>query len=425
MKIYIKSYGCSLNTSDSETMAGLLKQAGYKLVNKVEEADVVIVNTCIVKTPTETTVLKFIKKLIGKQIIIAGCMPQVTHYRSVLEKYSLVGTDNIKEIAYVVKETTNGNRVVLIDRNKIDRNKNKRLNLPKIRINKAIEIVPIAKGCLGDCSYCIVKQARGSLVSYKKDFIVSSVKKAIAEGVKEIWLTSQDCGAYGKDTGNSLPKLLKAILNIPGDFKVRLGMTNPNFVYEYLTDLIEIYKNEKIFKFLHVPVQSGSNEILKKMKRNYLVEDFRAIVQTFREEIPELTLATDIIVGFPGETDEQFKESLVLVQDVQPDVLNISRFFPRPGTIAEKMKCLPGGLIKDRSRQLTKTFGEISFERNKRWLGWQGNVIVDEIGKNGSYVGRNYAYKPVVLTTGEELIGKVIKVRVNDVGKHDLRGELL
>ena len=333
-----------------------------------------------------------------------------------LEDYSVVGPYQINEIAEVVKQTLAGNKLQITG---IENNK--RLNLPKIRRNNVVEIVPICAGCLGYCSYCIVKRARGSLFSYNERAIIKQIESAVKDNVKEIWLTAQDTGCYGKDIKSNLPKLLKKILGIKGDFKIRLGMCNPNFALEYLKDLIKIFKHEKMFKFLHIPVQSGNDDILKKMNRKYKAKDFVKIVQTFRKNISKITIATDIICGFPGETEKQFNDSIELIKKVRPDVLNISRFWARPETIAEKMpNQLRGEETKNRSRKMNKVFDSIALEQNKKWLGWKGRVIIDEIGKDNSFVGRNYCYKPVILK-GKYKLGQKVKVEVKDVTRYDLR----
>jgi len=288
--------------------------------------------------------------------------------------------------------------------------------------NPVIEIIPICEGCLGSpCSYCQVKKARGTLRSYPKEEIIEQAKAAVKDHIPEIWLTAQDTGCYGKDIDSSLPELLRELIEIKGDFKIRLGMCNPNHALEFLDELIEVYKSEKMFKFLHVPVQSGNDKILKSMKRKYKVEDFGYIVRRFREEIPEITIATDIICGFPGETEEQFQDSLDLIKETKPAVLNISRFWPRPGTVAEKMEDqLHGRDTKKRSSLLTDIAHNIFRMQNERWLNWKGEILIDEKGKDDSWVGRNLAYKPVIVR-GDYKLGDKINVRVNKVTSFDLR----
>ena len=414
-KIFIRTYGCALNAADSENISGILKQAGFEIVPDEESADLIVVNTCIVKEPAQENALNYIRNLKekGKKIVAAGCMPQALPEK--LEGVSLIGVNQIENIVEVVEETLNDNNVTLIARQQT-----RDFTLPKIRRNNIVEIIPIAQGCLGNCSYCLVKNARGELVSYKKDSIIKVAKNAIQRGAKELWLTAQDTGCYGKDIDTSLPILLREIIKINGDFTVRVGMMNPNFALEYLDDLIEIYKSEKIFKFLHVPLQSGSDEILKKMNRAYKAEDFKRVVENFRKVHPSITIATDVICGFPGESEEEFQKTLQVVQDVKPDVVNISRYWKRPKTSASKLKQIPMQEIMSRSRRMTAWFEWVAMEKNKSWMNWEGKVIVDEKGKNDSWVARNFAYKPVILE-GDYMVGHEPYVKVVKTTEHDLR----
>jgi MiaB-like tRNA modifying enzyme len=321
---------------------------------------------------------------------------------------ALLDPQSVDKVVLAVKSAEEGgkNRIFFSKRNVV------KLELPKIRLNRTVEIVLISEGCMGACAFCCVRFARGALFSYPKGVIVRRVSQAVSEGVKEVWITSQDNGAYGLDIGTSLAELLRECCTVKGKFLIRVGMMNPDHVLRMLPELIDVYKDEKIFKFLHLPVQSGDNEILRKMNRRYTAEEFMAIVNSFREEIPEITLATDIICGFPGESHEAFEGTLRLVRDAQPDIVNISKFFPRPNTPAKGMKQLNVKEVKNRSRRLTKLVKEISFKRNERWLGWEGEVLIDEKGKNSSWIGRNFAYKPIVIKSGENMLGKFIRVRV-------------
>jgi threonylcarbamoyladenosine tRNA methylthiotransferase CDKAL1 len=205
-----------------------------------------------------------------------------------------------------------------------------------------------------------------------------------------------------------------------------VGMMNPNHVLNMLDELIEAFKGDRIFKFIHIPVQAGNDEVLKRMNRRYSADDFRRIVKEFRKKIPKMTISTDIICGFPGETDEQFNDSVELIREIKPDVLNISRFWPRPGTAAEKMEGqLHGNITKERSTLLQKVHEEVSFEKNRKWIGWKGKVLIDEKGKPGTntFIGRNYCYKPVVVKPGRKKInlGDFIEVKIKNVTGHDLR----
>lgn len=347
-KIFIETYGCPSNKADSEIMVGLLKESGFDITDSPEKSDINIINTCVVKTPTEQRMIHRIRKLteLGKPLVIAGCMPKTE--KRIIErinpKASLLGPDSIEKIVDVAYATMQGKKVVFLE----DLRRPK-VCLPRIRKNPKIGIVEISSGCLSNCSYCIVKFARGRLHSYPVEKIVDEVKRAIKDGCTEIWLTSQDNGCYGLDIGNSLPELLNEVCKVDGDFTIRVGMMNPTHVKQITDELIDAYKDKKILKFLHLPVQSGSNKILKSMKRGYTVEDFLHIVKKFRKEFPGIRLVTDIIVGFPGETEYDFKKTIELIKKIKPNKVNISKFMPRPGTEAEKMKQLDVKTIKKRS----------------------------------------------------------------------------
>lgn len=200
---------------------------------------------------------------------------------------------------------------------------------------------------------------------------------------------------------------------------------NPDHVTGMLDDLAEAYRDEKVFKFLHLPIQSGDDEVLGLMNRRYTVEDFRAVVQAFRKEVPRLTLATDVICGFPGESREAFERTKKLIAEVQPDVVNVSKFFSRPRTQAERMVALSPREVKRRSGEVAELSRRISFERNRAWMGWEGTVLFDERGKGESWMGRNFAYKPVVVKGGESLVGRFVPVRVINAFSSYLEAELV
>jgi MiaB-like tRNA modifying enzyme len=415
-KIYFETYGCSLNYADTETMMGLLKEEGYQITNNLDDANLIIINTCTVKGPTDNKFKKRLKKLPKKPTIIAGCLPQAQYGKfKELKEYSLIGPHQLKRIGEVVEETLNNNQVILLAEDKHDN-----LTMPHMRRNKIIEIIPICSGCKGNCTYCITRKARGKLQSYSPELIIERAQKAIAEGVKEIWITSQDNGAYGLDIGTTLPELLKKLIQIPGDYKIRLGMANPNFILKYVDELIPIFKDEKMFKFLHIPVQSGNDEVLKNMNRKYHAKDWIEIVEKFRKEIPKITIATDIICGFPGETEKQFRDTIYLIEKYEPDVVNRSKFWKRPGTPAAKMKQTPGAEIKKRSSWLSNSFRWVSFQKNKKWINWTGEILVDEKGKDNTWIGRNDSYKQVIIQ-GNYSLGQKVKVKIINSTIFDLR----
>ena len=421
-KIYVRSYGCSANTADAEIAKGLLKEKGYRLAQTPANSDLNILLTCIVKTPTETKVTKRIKRLYesGKPLIVAGCMPKAmqSHVKQMAPRASLVGPDDIEHIVEAVEKTLQGEKVVYVEGEPTDRT-----CLPRVRANKLVHIAPICSGCLGNCSYCIVKHARGRLCSFPSEKIVEDVGAAVADGCREVWVTAEDTAAYNYD-GTTLPMLLDEITGVEGEFRVRVGMMTPNSALLVLDELIESYRNEKVYKFLHVPVQSGNDQVLERMRRRYTVEGFKELVTRFRAAHECLGVSTDIICGFPGETEEQFQDSLDLIQWLRPDVLNISRYWERPGTEAAAMQGrLHGRETKARSRRLTKMWKELSVETGMRRLGWEGMILLDEFGRDGTKVGRNHAYKAVAVDTDAEL-GEFIKVRVTGAGVGYLEAEI-
>jgi len=422
VKVYFNTSGCSINFSESESMKGLLKTAEFEIVESPDDAFVIVVNICTVKGNINALkTLRHLKKdYPNKKFVVAGCITKniIPDIREVAPDCSLISTNSISEIVSVMEETINDNPIEVL----VPEEYNEKINLPKVRKNPVVGIVPISSGCLGYCAYCSVKLVKGKLKSYPIEQIIKEVKSALKDGCKEIWLTSQDTGSYGKDIGTGIIELLNEIVSIEGGFMVRLGMMNPNHAIGILDELIEVYKDPKIFKFLHIPVQSGNDEILQLMKRQYLVKDFKKIVEKFREHFDNITLATDIICGFPTETKEQFQDSISLMEKLKLDVINISKFNARPGTEAYKMEQVKGEDIKNRSRLLTSVFDWIGYGINKKWLNWEGSVLVDDIGKEGTVMARNFAYKPIAIM-GKFKLGDKVKVKITDVTKHYLIGE--
>jgi len=422
-KVNFVTQGCSSNQRESEIMMGLLDNSGFKIVNDENQSDVNVVNICTVKG--DTTALREIrnlkKRFPEKKLIVAGCVTEsiVPKIKQVDENISFVNTHNFGRISAVVGNSLNG--VVL---ELLDKKYEQKVNLPSIRKNPIIGIVPILNGCNYFCTFCSTKLVKGKLFSYPIDAIRQDVKEHLKSGCKEIWITSNDTGAYMMEQGGKqkLVDLLENILSIPLEFKVRLGMMNPGNTIAVLDELINIYKNPKMFKFLHIPLQSGNNEILKVMNRKYITEDFVNIVETFKKEIPEINISTDVIVGFPSETEKQFEDSLNIIKKIRPDVLNLSRYAAREDTIAARMEQHSTNTLKQRSRIMTSLYRQIALENNKKWLNWQGKVLIDEIGKHDSWIGRNYCYKPVIVK-GNLALGDEIEVKIFDATSFDLRGE--
>lgn len=417
MRIGILTYGCAVNKSDSELMATLLKDAGFEPVLESEEPGILIVNTCIVKGPTENRILRKLEDLreARKNVIIAGCMPAAyPHLTRRFPGFAVLGVNSFDVVEVVrnyiqegVAKKTGGFKEKVLPK--------------KIRYNGFVDIVPLSSGCLGSCAYCGVRLARGRLVSYRPELLLDEIEEAVREGVKEVWLTSQDNGCYGFDIGTNLAELLERVVEIPGDFRVRVGMMNPGHITGFLDDLIDVYKDDKVFKFAHIPVQSGSDKVLQEMNRGYTAKDFERIVSNFREAM-DVTVSTDIIVGFPTETGDDFKETLSLLKRARPDFLNLSKYWPRKKTPAGGMKQLPRETIAARSRKVAELFSHILRLKNRRWIGRECSVTFTE-EKNGFSVGRNSLYRPV-LVKARGLLGKTCSVKITGTKKSELLGSV-
>ena len=355
--VYIENYGCTANYDDGAIIAGLLTEAGHNVVKDIEDSDVVIINSCAVKNVTVNKIfsqIKAISKNYGeKKLVITGCMPAAE--KDKLTKYlkpgvALVSSQNTASMPEVVEKILENEQVILTEKTK-----EIKLDLPKIQDSK-ITTIQIAQGCKSFCNFCSTKLAKGDLFSYPKEKIIEEFKRYVKAGYKRINLTSTDNGCYGFDLEYNLVDLLKEVVKVEGEFKVRVGMANPEHVKKYYKELAEVYKNKKVMKFLHIPVQSGSDKVLKEMNRKYTVEEFKNIVNYFRKEIPEIDISTDLIAGYPTETEEDHKQTVDLVKELNFEVINISKFASRPGTKASKLKQLNSETIKERSVELTKVY---------------------------------------------------------------------
>jgi len=428
MRIYVKGFGCSSSIADAEVLAGCLASAGYTVENNLHYADLVIYNTCAVKAPTENRMINLLKKVPEKKkLVITGCLPLVNFERLRREvRFDAVAGPALGEkIVDIVTEVFEDTYVEMLEGSSMSL---PRLGLPHIPVNPVISIIPISYGCLGSCSYCCVRFARGKLRSYPVEEIANKVENDLKNGVREFWLTSQDTACYGRDIGTDLAKLLKSVCSCEGDFFIRVGMMTPNYLSYIFSELIEAFQDEKVFKFLHLPVQSGDDNILRQMKRFYSTEDFITIINIYKTTFPQSTIATDVIVGFPGESERAFKRTYRLIEETGPDIVNISKFFARPKTPSVDMTSqVPPSKIKHRSACLASLARRIALKRNSDWNGWRGKILVDEIGKPGSVVGRNFAFKPIVIKCNDwqNLLGEFVSIKVIDAFQSHLLGEII
>lgn len=419
-RIWIEAYGCAASFADSEMISGIVLNGGHTLAKSPEDSDLGIVITCSVKDATANRMIHRIKSLRNRPMVVAGCLPKAERGR--VEKFaagaSLLGPNSIGKALQVVDSTLMGRREVELK----DTDASK-TGLPRFRMNDAVGIVEIASGCMSECSFCQTKLAKGNLTSYRVGDIVRQIKEDLDDGCKEIWLTSTDNGCYGFDIGSSLPELVNSAARIPGNFRIRVGMMNPMYMPRIRDGLLESFESEKIYRFLHIPVQSGNDEILRDMRRGHTRETFVDTVSRFRRRFGEFTISTDIIVGFPTETEEAFLDTIDLLKETEPDIINLSRYSARPGTEASEWKQLDASTIKSRSRKITDLVTEISRERNASWRDWEGSVLFDEMTEEG-VKGRNYAYKPIFVNEGAR-VGQSNTVRIIDATPHSLVGEII
>ncbi|MFY3740683.1 MAG: MiaB-like tRNA modifying enzyme [Candidatus Nitrosomirales archaeon] len=420
-KVRIESYGCSASMADSEMIAGLLKSNGHELVSDVNGADVNLIVTCAVKDVTANRMVYRIKDLTrtGKPLVVAGCLAKAEPDRieRLSPRASMLGPHAIDKAVDVVNAAINGGRsVVLMDSTK------PKVNLPRLRFNPVVSIVEIASGCLSECAFCETKIAKGRLRSYRIGDIVRQVREDVRQGCREVWLTSTDNGPYGRDMKCNLGNLINEVSSVEGDFMIRVGMMNPMHIPLMFEDLIEAYRNAKVFKFLHIPVQSGSDRVLRLMKRGHRASLFADITRRFRDEFEHFTIATDVIAGFPEEDEVDFQQTLELLKEVEPDAINISRYSARPGTEASLMKKVDVKIVIERTKELHRLANSIGYRRNRTWQDWCGEILIDEITNDGVR-GRNFAYKPVFMKE-KIALGSKTNVKIDRISCHFLYGKI-
>lgn len=385
-QVYIETYGCTYNQADSHRLARVLEGQGCVIVDDPEAADLVVINTCIVIGRTERQMLRQIRAYADRDLVVTGCMP----------------------VALREKVLAAAPHAHLILPDEINRDS----PTGCAQTGKAVGILQISSGCRGRCAYCITRAARGRLKSRAADLVCKDLAALVTRGVIEVQVTAQDVSAWGMDTGDGrLPDLVRAMTAVPGEFRLRLGMMNPATVLDCLDSLVEACQDEKVFSFVHLPVQSGSNRVLTAMRRGYTVEEFEEIVAAFRAGVPGARICTDLIVGYPTETEEDFAETLAMVERVRPDKVNITRYSVRPGTPAAEMKQIPGRVVKARSRCLDATVKRIFSEKNEEVLGQIVQAVVVGQKRPGSVVARDQAYREIVIK-GEHRPGTWVEVEI-------------
>ena len=424
MKVFIESYGCTFNQADGQIIAGNLLENDIDLVESIEEADVVIVNTCYVKLPTEDKMVFRIQKLQkefpDKKIIVGGCMVEIDPEK--LEKIgpnvSWIGPHQLNKSASVVNATYCGEVI-----RETGFSKDSKVGVPKVSDDGLIHILQICEGCLGACTFCCTRFARGPLNSYPISDIVAEAKKAIENGACEIQLTAQDTAAFGRDSGEKLSDLIKEVANLEGDFRVRVGMMHPKNILNNVDEIIDAMKHPKVYDFIHLPVQSGSDKVLSDMRRGHNISQYKEIVSKFKKEIPDITLAVDIIVGYPTERDDDFDKTVELLRQIKPSLIHLSKYQHRIGAISSSLKEIPPKVMKERSKFLSEIKEEITKEENVEFIDSIQNVLVVEKGSKGGYIAKTNNYIPVIVDNVE--LGTFVDVKITEATSTYLKSELL
>ena len=424
MKVFIESYGCTFNQADGQIIAGNLQANDIDIVDNIDEADIVIVNTCYVKLPTEDKMTFRIQKLQkeypDKKIIVGGCMVEIDPEK--LDKIgpdvSWIGPHQLNKSASVVNATYCGDVI-----RETGFSKESKVCVPKVGDESLIHILQICEGCLGACTFCCTRFARGPLNSYPIADIVGEAQRAIENGACEIQLTAQDTAAFGQDSDEKLSDLVKEVANLKGDFRVRVGMMHPKNILNDVDEIIDAMKHPKVYDFIHLPVQSGSDKVLSEMRRGHTVEQYRGIVSKFKKEIPDVTLATDIIVGYPTESDEDFDETVKLLEEIRPSIIHLSKYQHRKGAISSSLPEIPREIMKKRSKFLSQIKERITERENEELLNSVQKVLVIEKGSKGGYIAKTNSYIPVIID-GVEL-GTFVDVKITEATSTYLKSELL
>ncbi len=395
-RVYIESYGCTYNHADTWRLEAILEDLGCRLTGP-DEADAVVINTCTVIGTTERKMLRRLTAFTDRDLYVTGCMPLVQ--RELINSVCsprIIHPDEIHE-GYPGAGT---------------------------RGPGATGVVQVARGCVGRCSYCITRLARGQLVSASPEAILDAVRSLVRSGAREIQVTAQDVAAWGLDRGESLPDLLQDITEIPGRFRVRPGMMHPASVLRILGPLIEAYESDKIFQFIHLPVQSGSDAVLERMQRGYRAADVIEIVDAFRERYPDMMISSDFITGFPGETDEDFQKTIDLQRRAAFVKVNITRYSRRPGTLAAALKDHPERVRTERSGALLAETNRIYDLYNERWIGSEVPIVATEKKMPGSTICRSPCYLNVIIK--EDLpFGFSGRAVITENRRHYVIGELV
>lgn len=436
IKAYVHSFGCQLNVSDGEKIKGILKETGCSFTDKPEDAGIIIFNTCAVRESAEERVFGIIgsmKKLKAENpdliIGVSGCMTaQEKNLERIKKSYPQVdivlGTSAISSLPRLIYEHLESNKLEY----DISEYADFSCNAEQVRESSFKASVPIMFGCNNFCTYCIVPYVRGRERSRASADIISEVTQLVNQGYKEIMLLGQNVNSYGKDLENDLtfPELLRKINEIDGDFIIRFMSSHPKDAKRELLDTI--LECEKVAKHLHLPVQSGSNSILKAMNRNYTVEKYLETVDYLRSRDSGFSLTTDIIVGFPNETDEEFQDTVKLIKQVEYDNIYSFIYSKRSGTKASMIEDrTPEEVKSHRLRELLEVQREISDRHYRRFIGKTMRVLADGKSKKreGFLTGKSNEFIIAEFKGDESLIGQFVNIKVTDSMNWAVTGEII
>ena len=433
-----ETYGCQQNENDTERIRGMLKDAGFDFCDAEEEADVVIYNTCAVRENAEQKVfgrlgiLKHMKESRPDMIIgLCGCMVQQEHITEKVKKIHnhvdiIFGTHALYRLPELLYEVMMKKKKRVVDIHSEDGKIAE--DVPILRDYTQKAWVSVMYGCNNFCSYCIVPYVRGRERSRTSEAILAEVKELVKNGCLEISLLGQNVNSYGKDLDEDInfAKLLRLVNEVEGVKRIRFMTSHPKDISDDLIDAMA--ECDKVCKQLHLPVQAGNNDVLAKMNRKYTKEDYLAIIKKVKEKIPDIALSTDIIVGFPTETNEQFEDTLDVLREVEYDNIFSFIYSKREGTPAAKLDfVLTEEEIHKNFNRLLEVQNEISKRKNDAYVGRIEEVLVDGVSKNNDNMlsGRCDSSKIVNFAGRKELVGKYVKVKITESHTWSLNGELV
>ncbi len=431
---FVETYGCQMNVRDSQTLAGMLEAMGYTKAEKREDADAVIFNTCCVREGAEERLLGNLGKLKSiKQkkndmlIMICGCMMQEPGSKEKIRQHFrfvdvVFGTHNTHELPKLMFDSLTERRASF---SVWEKEGDIVEDMPVLREKTASAWVNIMYGCNNFCSYCIVPYVRGRERSRRSADIISEVCDLAANGIKEITLLGQNVNSYGKGVEEiSFPALLKKLNDIGGIERIRFMTSHPKDLSDELIDAMSDF--DKVCKYIHLPVQSGSDRILKLMNRHYTRDDYIRIVDKLRAKMPDIAISTDIIVGFPTETEEDFLDTLDLYERVCFNSAFTFIYSPRVGTPAAKMEGQVGSdATRSRMARLIELSEKCSEEQNRKYIGKTLPVLVEGVSRKGGneLCGKTDSARMVIFTGTPEMTGRIINVRITDAKLNTLCGE--